>query len=98
MWYRIQFTPRITFSRQQQSELPFPFPGDLPNPGIKPRSPALQADSLPPQPSGKPLIVFSSHQGPHMPYDPPIEKMDQCAGINGKQLSSFKKLPCYILE
>ena len=25
----------------------FPFPGDLPNPGIKPRSPALQADSLP---------------------------------------------------
>ena len=27
--------------------LPFPSPGDLPNPGIKPRSPALQADSLP---------------------------------------------------
>ena len=35
----------------------FPFsrgsPGDLPNPGIKPRSPALQADSLPAQPQGK---------------------------------------------
>ena len=27
--------------------IPFPSPGDLPNPGIKPRSPALQADSLP---------------------------------------------------
>ena len=29
------------------SDLPFPSPGDLPDPGIKPRSPALQADSLP---------------------------------------------------
>ena len=36
------------FSRQEYwSGLPFPSPGDLPNPGIKPRSPALQADSLP---------------------------------------------------
>ena len=33
---------------------PFPSPGDLPNPGIKPRSPALQADSLPVEPSGEP--------------------------------------------
>ena len=32
---------------------PFPFPGDLPNPGIKPRSPILQADSLPAEPPGK---------------------------------------------
>ena len=32
------------------SGLPFSSPGDLPNPGIKPRSPALQADSLPPEP------------------------------------------------
>ena len=31
-----------------------PPPGDLPNPGIKPRSPALQADSLPSKPPGKP--------------------------------------------
>ena len=31
----------------------FPSPGDLPNPGIKPRSPALQADSLPTELSGK---------------------------------------------
>ena len=36
------------FSRQQYcSGLPFPSSGDLHNPGIKPRSPALQADSLP---------------------------------------------------
>ena len=33
---------------------PFPSPGDLPNPGMEPRSPALQADSLPAEPQGKP--------------------------------------------
>jgi len=43
------------FSRQKYwSGLPFPSPGDLPNPGIKPRSPALQVDALPSEPSGKP--------------------------------------------
>ena len=36
------------FSRQEYcSGLPFPLPGDLPNPGIEPRSPSLQADALP---------------------------------------------------
>ena len=41
------------FSRQEYlSGLPFPFPGDLPDPGIKPRSPLLQADALPSEPSG----------------------------------------------
>ena len=39
------------FSRQEYwSGLPFPLPGDLPNPGIKPESPALQAGSLPSEP------------------------------------------------
>ena len=33
---------------------PFPSPGDLPNPGIQPRSPALQTDLLPTEPQGKP--------------------------------------------
>ena len=33
---------------------PFPSPGDLPNPGIEPRSPALEANSLPTEPQGKP--------------------------------------------
>ena len=37
---------------------PFPSPGDLPNPGIEPRSPALQADSLPAEPTGKPSKYF----------------------------------------
>ena len=36
----------MEFSRQEDCRLPFPFPGDLPNPGIEPVSPASQADSL----------------------------------------------------
>ena len=47
------------FSRQEYcSRLPFPSPGDLPNPGIEPTSPvspALQMDSLSAEPSGKPI-------------------------------------------
>ena len=38
------------------SELPFPSPGDLPDPGIKPRSPSLQADALTSEPPGNPAI------------------------------------------
>ena len=45
----------MEFSRQEYwSELPFPSPGELPNPGIKPGSPALQADALTSEPPGKP--------------------------------------------
>ena len=48
------------FSRQEYwSGLPFPSPWDLPNSGIEPRSPALQADSLPPEPPGKPQRRWS---------------------------------------
>ena len=44
----------MAFSRQEYwSGFPFPSPGDLPNPGIEPRSPALQADTLTPEPPGK---------------------------------------------
>ena len=45
----------MEFSRPEYwSGQPFPSPGDLSNPGIKPRSPALQVDSLPAEPQGKP--------------------------------------------
>ena len=48
----------MEFSRQEYwSGLPFPSPGDLPNPEIKPRSPALQAGSLPSEPPEK-LLCF----------------------------------------
>ena len=50
-----QAPPFMGFSRQEYcSGLPFPSPGDLPNPGIKPGSPALQADALTSEPPGKP--------------------------------------------
>ena len=45
----------MEFSRPESwSGEHFPSPGNLPNPGIEPRSPALQVDSLPPEPQGKP--------------------------------------------
>ena len=40
--------------QKYQSGLPFPSPGDLPDPGVEPRSPALQADSVQSEPPGKP--------------------------------------------
>ena len=51
-----QAPPTMGFSRQEYwSGFPFPSPGDFPNPGTEPRSPALQADSLPSEPPGKPI-------------------------------------------
>ena len=59
-------TPRIVarqvplsmefYWQEYWSGLPFPSPGDLPNLGIKPRSPALQPNSLPSEPPGKPPV------------------------------------------
>ena len=49
----------MEFSTQEYwSGLPFPSPGDLPDTGIKPGSPVLQAESLPSEPPGKWLIQF----------------------------------------
>ena len=48
-----QAPPSLGFSRQEYwSGLPFPFPGDLPNPVIEPGSPVLQADALLSEPPG----------------------------------------------
>ena len=48
------------FSRQEYwSGLTFPSPGDLPNPGIEPGSPALQGDSLLSEPPGTPVHMMS---------------------------------------
>ena len=49
-----QAPPSMGFSSQEYwSRLTFPSPGDLPDPGIEPRSPTLQTDSLPSEPPGK---------------------------------------------
>ena len=54
-----QAPPSMGFSRQEYwSGLPFPSPGDLPNPGIKPRSPTLQVDSWLAEPRGKPPFTY----------------------------------------
>ena len=56
----------MDFSRQEHwSGLPFPSRGDLPNPGIESESavsPALQGDSLPAEPLGKPSIFNTKYQ------------------------------------
>jgi len=51
-----QAPPSMEFSRQEYwSGLPFSSPGDLPNPGMEPRSPTLQADALPSELPRKPF-------------------------------------------
>ena len=53
-----QASPSMGFSRQEYwSGLPFPSPGDLTDPGIEPRSPALQAGALTSEPPGKMLFT-----------------------------------------
>ena len=61
----LQAPPSMGFSRHEYwSGLPFPSPGDLPDPGIEPRSPTLQADALTSEPPGKQF------------YDPAIPFLD----------------------
>ena len=56
-----QAPPSMGFSRQEcWSGLPFPSQGDLPDPGIDPRSPTLQADTFPSEPPEKPLAKCKS--------------------------------------
>ena len=53
-----QASPSMGFCRQEYwSGLPFPSRGDLPNPGIEPRYPTLEADTLTSEPPGKPFII-----------------------------------------
>ena len=54
-----QAPPSMGFSKQEYwSELPFPSPGDLPDPGTEPASPALWADALQSEPLGNPLEIY----------------------------------------
>ena len=58
--------PSLGFSRQEYwSGVPFPSPGDLPNPGMEPKSPlspAVQVDSLQSEPPGKPGMQYNFMQ------------------------------------
>ena len=60
----LQASLSMGFSRQEnQTALPLPSPGELPDPGIEPRSPTLQADSLLSEPPGKMMTMGSILQG-----------------------------------
>ena len=74
--------PSMGFSRQEyQSGFPFPSPEDLLDPGIKPRSPALQADALLSEPPGKSVLEKEEE----------LEvKLSTFAGLQRKQ-GSFRK-------
>ena len=62
LWAVVRQAPPSTgFSRPEYwSGLPFPSPGDLPDPGIEPGSPTLQADSLPSEPQGGQYSVLEA--------------------------------------
>ena len=64
LWTVARQAPLSTgFSRQEYwSGLPFPSPGDLPDPGIKPGSPALEANALTSEPPRKPAQSHRKHQ------------------------------------
>ena len=65
----------IEYSRQEYwNGLPFPSPGDLPGPGIKPRSPALQADALTSEPPGKPQNTVLKRDRRERMLAPPEEQ------------------------
>ena len=58
-----QAPPSMAFSKQEYwSGLPFPSPGDLPNPGMESGSPELWADSLPSEPPGKLKVPGNERQ------------------------------------
>ena len=85
------------FSRQEHwSRLPLPSPGDLPDPGIKPRSPTLQADALTSEPPGKPSHLNVEFQR-IVRRDNKAFLSDQCKEIEennrmGKTRDLFRKI------
>ena len=56
------------FNQEYWSGLPFPTPGDLPDPGIKPGSPALAGGFLTTEPPGKPSGVQLSYKNKNLPF------------------------------
>ena len=74
----------VEFSRQERwSGLPCPSPGDLPNPGIEPRSlsyPALDADSLPLAPPVCFIVLLS--EVPKLPTNPPVRGLLMCGKVS----------------
>ena len=89
-----QAPPSMGFSRQEcWSGLPFPSPGNLPNPGIEPGSPALQADTLPSEPPGFNLRKGRGKKGMGANnWMGQIENKQQCSRLIAVQLLSHVRL------
>ena len=76
----------------QNTGVPFPSPGGLPNPEIKPRSPALQADSLPAEPQGKLSLIQVTAAGWELGSAwPPSQLPGPSAGMN----EDYCPRPCH---
>ena len=102
----------MEFSRPEYwSGQPFPSTVDLPNPGVEPRSPALQADSLPAEPPGKPKNTKNTGVGSVsllqqiFPVQEPNWGLLQCRrilyqlscqGRPWEYIRSSHCLPCYV--
>ena len=73
------------FSQQEYwSGLPFPLPGELPNPGIEPALPALQADSFPTDPPGKltrPLQLLKNNSSLAPQFSIPEPDSEACPNL-----------------
>ena len=85
----------MQFSRPEYwSGLSFPSPGDLPNPGIEPRSPRSQADSLPAEQGRRPLIHGPPEAHPHLRtlrwgVSPLLQREEKPKGLREKEFTVF---------
>ena len=88
------------FSRQEYwSGLPFPPPGDLPNPGIKPGSPTLEADALTSEPPGKTLDGILKSRDVTLPTKVRIVKaMVFPVVMHGCESWTIKKAECQRID
>ena len=80
-----RFPLSMEFFRQEHwSRLSFPSPGDLPDPGIVPGSPALQADYLPCEPQGSPIYntSFCQFQSPLSSLPPNLPQLPCGCKVN----------------
>ena len=102
-----QAPPSMGFSRQEYwSGLPFPSPGDLPDPGIKPRSPTLEADALTSEPPAEELYKKDhhdpdNHNGVIIHLDPDILKCDvkwDLGSITTNKASGGDGIPVELLQ
>ena len=84
--------PSMGFSRQGcWSGLPFPSPGDLPDPGIEPRSPALEADALPSEPPGKPWVSDDTDNKSFAYTNTQVAKTSRGFLLRGRELHKCKQ-------